>query len=89
MPNDIATASSKVSAAVNDGLHTITDSEMIAGLFTAIISFAEKVTGETLTVYVPTQIGEFAISSGRVRWSPKDPQAAATRIDHEPQPRQY
>jgi hypothetical protein len=70
-------------------LHTISESEMIAGLYTAIIALAERITGETLTVYIPTQNGERAVTAGRVRWSSTDLQAVANLSDRAPCPTRY
>ena len=53
-------------------MHTVTEREMIAGLFNAIIALAEKLTGEVLTIYVSTKAGYVAIGAGRSQWSPKD-----------------
>jgi hypothetical protein len=65
-------------------MHNVTDREMIAGLYNAIIALAEKLTGETLTVYVSTEAGEIPIGAGRVRWSTpstgfREPQARCGR----------
>jgi hypothetical protein len=59
-------------------LHEITDRELIGGLMTAVIALAEKLTGERLTVYVKTEVGEVPISAGRTCWS-KDLPAAEVR----------
>jgi hypothetical protein len=42
-----------------------------------------------LTVYVPTQVGEIAISAGRVRWAPTDLLEAVSQLALEQHPTPY
>ncbi len=53
-------------------VHGISEREILGGILTAIIALAEKLTGERLTVYAQTDIGEVPCHRHRVRWS-KDP----------------
>jgi hypothetical protein len=61
-------------------IHQITDHEILGGILSTVIALAEKLTGERLTVYLHTEVGEVPICGGRMSWS-KDSQAAEVRYD--------
>ena len=62
---------------MESGIHEITEREILGGVLTAVIALAEKLTGERLTVYVRTEVGEVPISGGRTCWSKDHPAAEA------------
>jgi hypothetical protein len=65
-------------------VHRITDRELLMGIFLAITGLAEKLTGERMTVFIPTAVGDLPHSGAPVAWSPIQCQRAAE--DHDARP---